>query len=382
MSPYKQPSINTVFFKAIRALVKQAPYYCVDRLLTGMEASYQIMVTFDMIDLQYPEGDTEEEKIRHFNHFVALLLDDSVDKLQPRNELEAAFQIFAQILFALRDKSVLEEFNAQNNQPSLDMLFIQAFLIADRYGPLNNDIPFNIKSYRSISNRTGTWESSQETWFKLHLNLLGLLNYLKAPEFTLPNQLSQEEVTRTFEDGQTPLHYAVLNHQPKAVENLLLCGAYPNILNKKKQAPLDLSAETLQVETTKILIQYGARYSNNYWSNTSADRAGNTVLHRLAIYGKETYPDFPISRFSDQEKFLNHKNREGKTALHLAVESGNFDLVKYLCSHPYLNISINDNQRRTPLDYADINGSKEIAEFLIGEGAIRHQAQTKQIKLI
>lgn len=57
--------------------------------------------------------------------------------------------------------------------------------------------------------------------------------------------------------------------------------------------------------------------------------------------------------FNDVKKHLFQKNQiEQKTALHLATEIENIDIIKLLLKKKEININIKDSKGKKPIDYS------------------------------
>ena len=63
--------------------------------------------------------------------------------------------------------------------------------------------------------------------------------------------------------------------------------------------------------------------------------------------------------------FVNATSRtDGKTALIIAIDTGNFDIVKYLVEFGGADVNQADDDGQMPRSYADLRGFTEISEYL------------------
>lgn len=200
------------------------------------------------------------------------------------------------------------------------------------------------------------------------------------------------------EDGDTPLHLAIVHEKFDLVKHLiqLIVGVYLNldIANNMRQTPLHLSVITRQPRMVQLLVSGGA--SVNF-----PDRKGNTSIHlasqrrdvrvlQLLSQATSPLPDFNCMNFAgltavhvatkeasiDVLKYLfqmgANKNAtdacSGRTALHYAVEQENFILVNFLLENS-CNVNATTFAGNTPLHIAAGRRLKEIVALLMAYGA-------------
>jgi ankyrin repeat protein len=186
--------------------------------------------------------------------------------------------------------------------------------------------------------------------------------------------------------GRTALHAAVAKENPSMVAILLDKGADPNIKNEYGNTPLELNiigtkdaatkeilvanhaAITLKDEIAKYEKQHGEIKLNKGIVKLDDDLK-NTNLHRALERGY-TQLAKSILRNENNLENINLQNVQGLTALHIAVQKGNKDIVEILLEKK-ADLNIKDHQGKTPLDYAD---DKQIHKLLrpkiikLGEG--------------
>ncbi|XP_026781745.3 B-cell lymphoma 3 protein [Pangasianodon hypophthalmus] len=131
---------------------------------------------------------------------------------------------------------------------------------------------------------------------------------------------------------QTPLHLAVITHQPGVVEALLQGGADPEALDRNGQTALHLCCEHQQDACLRVILSH---------------------LSRL--------PCCPSA-------CLNSRNFEGLTPLHLAVQDGNKKLAKMLLDSGADINAVDIKSGRSPLIYAVEKSCMEMINFLVENG--------------
>lgn len=79
----------------------------------------------------------------------------------------------------------------------------------------------------------------------------------------------------------------------------------------------------------------------------------------------------PVIRFLEKKKPVSktRQNRDGMTALHIAVAARNLEAVQLLIELGS-SVDLVDNEQRTPLHYAAEQGYPEIVKFLLCNGRI------------
>ncbi|MDR0684477.1 MAG: ankyrin repeat domain-containing protein [Spirochaetaceae bacterium] len=156
------------------------------------------------------------------------------------------------------------------------------------------------------------------------------------------------------EHGETPLHIIItLNRSPYAAQILLGGGADASIRNIDGKTPLYLAVEENRVEIIPLLLVYG---SDVFAADNSgvtpfdramqdkgfaldalitdetvhqSDNAGNTMLHAAV---KNRGDPSIISLILDQRALVNARNKEGETALHIAVRTNQQESGEFLIS--------------------------------------------------
>jgi ankyrin repeat protein len=156
------------------------------------------------------------------------------------------------------------------------------------------------------------------------------------------------------EHGETPLHIIVtLNRSPYLAQTLLGGGSDVSIRNIDGKTPLYLAVEENRINLIPLLLVYGsdlfaadnsgvtpfdrAMRDNGFALDElitpetvhQSDNAGNTLLHAAV---KNRGDPSIISLILDQRALVNARNKEGDTALHIAVRTNQRESGEFLIS--------------------------------------------------
>ena len=156
------------------------------------------------------------------------------------------------------------------------------------------------------------------------------------------------------EHGDTPLHIAViLNRSSDVIQAILNGGADVHIRNIEGKTPFYIAVQEKRTSLIPVLLSYGSEIfaadnagitpfdtaikANDSIFNilvtpgtvTQRDNAGNTMLHAAV---KNTGTPAQISRILDQKSPADERNRDGETALHIAVKMNQRENGEFLIS--------------------------------------------------
>uniref|UniRef100_A0A672SIC4 Nuclear factor NF-kappa-B p100 subunit-like n=1 Tax=Sinocyclocheilus grahami TaxID=75366 RepID=A0A672SIC4_SINGR len=122
------------------------------------------------------------------------------------------------------------------------------------------------------------------------------------------------------ENGDTPLHLAIIHQQPGVVQQLIQAlnntpqQKFINKLNNLNQAPLHLAVITKQAKLVEMLIKTGADPSLQ-------DQEGRTALHLAAHTGDEAILRVILGLLGERHAHLiNSADFSGQYPIHLAVK--------------------------------------------------------------
>jgi ankyrin repeat protein len=172
-------------------------------------------------------------------------------------------------------------------------------------------------------------------------------------------------------EGNTAAHYAIQKHA-KYVEGLLEHGARVDVVNKAGETPLVRAIrESGDANIVALLLTKKA-------NPRLADNDGYFPLYWAVKKGSVEIAEQLLAANAD----LDAKTKEGRTALSLAAELGNADLVNLLLDgEKKANPNIADNNDYLPLHWAAKTGNTDIAKKLI-EAKADVNAKTKEGKSV
>jgi len=207
------------------------------------------------------------------------------------------------------------------------------------------------------------------------------------------------------EHGDTPLHIAIILNRPAdVIQAILNGGADVHIRNIEGKTPLYIAVQEVRTSIIPILLSYGSeifaadnsgttpfdiasRAGNNTFnllitSETvnQRDSAGNTMLH-VAVWNR-TGPEH-IGRILDQRAPVDARNREGETALHIAVRMNQKENGEFLISRA-ANIFALNGSGNSPLFLAlssspmrewFLNSNTLIAKDGLGNSILHYAAE-------
>ncbi|XP_017043792.1 alpha-latrotoxin-Lt1a isoform X2 [Drosophila ficusphila] len=163
-------------------------------------------------------------------------------------------------------------------------------------------------------------------------------------------------------DLATPLHYAACWGHEECVRILLEHSAPINVVNSEGYSPLHVGAGFAGV--TKLLIKHGALVN----AKTLSD--GKTALH-LAIESKSCESAQLLLQTNIN---INDTDDEGETPLMTAIACSLVDLAQELVERG-ARINLQDKQNHTALQYAVRGRHGKLAKLLLERGARRLASQ-------
>ncbi|XP_015228354.1 PREDICTED: B-cell lymphoma 3 protein-like [Cyprinodon variegatus] len=166
------------------------------------------------------------------------------------------------------------------------------------------------------------------------------------------------------EDGDTPLHIAVVQGElpivHKLIQLLLLARTGLDIYNNLRQTPLHLAVITKQANIVEVLLRAGA-------DPAVLDRHGQTALHLCCEYQQLDCLSVLLS-LSSSSPCLEIRNFEGLSPLHLAVLQGHHDLTKMLLDAGADINAMDIKSGQSPLIHAVESNNADMVHFLIENG--------------
>ncbi len=147
-------------------------------------------------------------------------------------------------------------------------------------------------------------------------------------------------------DGNMPIHIAVIKGNTNMVRLLLNNGAIFNAKNNAGRTPEELSNEHNIPDT---LLQ-----------------SVNAFFNAVDSGEKQVIEDY--TNKDRTLKWIDIRDKSGKTALHRAASSGKIDIIQLLLNNN-ADIDSLDVNHYTPLHFAAENDKMEIVKFLLQQGA-------------
>jgi NTE family protein len=220
----------------------------------------------------------------------------------------------------------------------------------------------NTHSTRSLKEELQFLNSTKNTYpssFKTYLDNLNI------DTIDLP--------THTDNKKNNPLHISAENNYTNLIDYLLDKGCL--IANSDGLYPIHLAAQKGHLNDcfTKLVNMNGRSYHNK------EDNNGLTSLDHAAINGRTNIIDYLISTYQgkkEEEKPIYHRDGNGKTFLHHAIEHNQIGVVKHCIKKLETEkgaidklLEMKDNNKQTLLHYAIINGNHELIKLLITHGS-------------
>jgi len=174
--------------------------------------------------------------------------------------------------------------------------------------------------------------------------------------------------------GASPLHLAAAAGHTEVIKCFIKAhdegaGIDFNLTNKNGETALSFAISKGQEDACIALIESGKTDPN------IPNQNGHTALHK-AVTGNNTRIAEALLK-GPIPADANMATSGGSTPLHIAVDSGNLDMVKLLTSIEGIDTNSVDLSQNTPLHRAAEKGHPEIITHLIQEGSAEVNATSK-----
>ncbi|KAK7573953.1 hypothetical protein V9T40_011144 [Parthenolecanium corni] len=153
------------------------------------------------------------------------------------------------------------------------------------------------------------------------LHIAAANGYSKIVEYLVeyPENINKRDCS-----GLTPLHLAVENDSLESCRILLEKGANPTSTDLQKNIPLHLACRKRNFDMIRLLVEYDStpiNYENSDKMTPIMFEAGHSADPRATIFLHENGAKTDIC------------DKQGRMALHFAVNSGNTELLQYVLQH-------------------------------------------------
>lgn len=165
--------------------------------------------------------------------------------------------------------------------------------------------------------------------------------------------------------GDTPLHTAVISDRTsdaRVMRSLLRLGAEVNALNDYGETPLHRAAYHGLTEKVRLLLENKADISPR------AQRGETPLLYAARPDG---HPE-TVSALLEGGADVNAADNVGMTPLHGAAMIGDIDVARVLIEKGQSDVDRQTHAGYTPLHIAAIAGKTEFVQFLLDKGANRN----------
>lgn len=186
----------------------------------------------------------------------------------------------------------------------------------------------------------------------------------------LSTATGDEEINRFDREGYTPLAYAARSGCIEIVKRLIEKRAAVDAMDDyTRRTPLLRAADQRHAEVVRYLLAHGA-------SVNAKARFGQTpltaaILGTVFSYGPKGNRDETIQALLLSGADVNLQGKFSWTPLMTAVLRGDADLVRLLISKG-ADLSANDEEGKTALDYAEERDEREIGRILKSSRATTH----------
>lgn len=155
-------------------------------------------------------------------------------------------------------------------------------------------------------------------------------------------------------EGKNALHYAVIHGSAKTVEAITKYIKYSvvDIADRSGMKPSYYAAKMGNVEILRILLAEKQTAETIYLDNERVFPGNKTIMHLAVESGNKDVVEYLLSFSKDNYYLLSFTDNEESTSLHIAAKNGFADIAILLLKHG-ASIEAADKSDKTPLDYAD-----------------------------
>ncbi|XP_029870762.1 cortactin-binding protein 2 isoform X2 [Aquila chrysaetos chrysaetos] len=155
----------------------------------------------------------------------------------------------------------------------------------------------------------------------------------------------QADINHAAERGQTPLYLACKNGNNDCIKLLLEGGADRTVKTSDGWSPIHAAVDSGNVDSLKLLMYYGEPNNRNSMTDEEPNSDYFDLEKREDNYSSRVKPVISAD-------LINHADKEGWTAAHIAASKGFKNCLEILCSHGGLEAERKDKCNRTLHDVA------------------------------
>lgn len=199
------------------------------------------------------------------------------------------------------------------------------------------------------------------------------------------------DVNARYEDGMTALHFAAQQSFGKEnsedevsmigiITALLEKGADLKAKNDNKQTPIQLAVGKESWGLTKLLSRQRDENSIKNKKQTNLHEAAynganTTYIEELielasmkGIFELASHKPEAIASYKRKKQYINAQDRDGMTALHIAVNKGHLSIAEYLMQVG-AKVNVKNRKQQTPLHLSVNKGYIDIVRLLLDKRA-------------
>uniref|UniRef100_A0A8D0FL52 Cortactin binding protein 2 n=1 Tax=Strix occidentalis caurina TaxID=311401 RepID=A0A8D0FL52_STROC len=155
----------------------------------------------------------------------------------------------------------------------------------------------------------------------------------------------QADINHAADRGQTPLYLACKNGNNDCIKLLLEGGADRTVKTSDGWSPIHAAVDSGNVDSLKLLMYYEEPNNGNSLTDAEPDLDYFDLEKREDNYNSRVKPVITAD-------LINHADKEGWTAAHIAASKGFKNCLEILCSHGGLEAERKDKCNRTLHDVA------------------------------
>ncbi|NWU62278.1 CTTB2 protein, partial [Pterocles burchelli] len=155
----------------------------------------------------------------------------------------------------------------------------------------------------------------------------------------------QADINHAAERGQTPLYLACKNGNNDCIKLLLEGGADRTVKTSDGWSPIHAAVDSGNVDSLKLLMYCGEPNNGNLLTDEEPSSDDFDLEKREDNYSSRVKPVISAD-------LINHADKEGWTAAHIAASKGFKNCLEILCSHGGLEAERKDKCNRTVHDVA------------------------------